>query len=73
MTVQDCNLYAHFAKQFAAHSADELLLTDAGRSYSYADIDRESARLTRYLTGLGIKTGHRVSVQVDKSVASLAP
>jgi len=68
----NCNLYAHFAKQFAAHSADELLLTDAGRSYSYEDIDRESARLTRYLIGLGIKTGDRVSVQVDKSVAALS-
>ena len=68
----NCNLYAHFAKQFAARSADELLLSDAGRSYSYGDIDRESARLVRYLTGLGIKTGDRVSVQVDKSAAALS-
>ncbi|MCH7822505.1 MAG: AMP-binding protein [Proteobacteria bacterium] len=72
MTNQDCNLYAHFAQQFAEHSADELLSTDAGRSYSYADIDRESACLARYLIGLGIKTGDRVSVQVDKSPAALS-
>jgi len=49
-----------------------LLLTDTGRSYTYEDIDRESARLARFLVALGIKIGDRVSVQVDKSPAALA-
>ena len=49
-----------------------MLLTDTGRSYTYADIDRESARLARFFDALGIKIGDRVSVQVDKSPAALA-
>jgi malonyl-CoA/methylmalonyl-CoA synthetase len=49
-----------------------LLLTDSGESYTYKDIDQESARLANFLIGLGIATGDRVSVQVDKSPAALA-
>ncbi len=48
------------------------MLTDTGRSYTYRDIDRESARLARFLVERGIKTGDRVSVQVDKSPFALS-
>ena len=48
------------------------MLTDSGESYTYKDIDQESARLANFLIGLGIATGDRVSVQVDKSPAALA-
>ncbi len=48
------------------------MLTDTGRSYTYQDIDRESARLARFLVERGIKTGDRVSVQVDKSPFALS-
>ena len=72
MSEQNFNLFARFAPQFAEHSADELLLTDSGVSYSYQDIDQESARLARFLTELGIGRGDRVSVQVGKSPAALA-
>jgi malonyl-CoA/methylmalonyl-CoA synthetase len=48
------------------------LQTDSGQSYTYKDIDQESARLANFLIGLGIATGDRVSVQVDKSPAALA-
>ncbi len=49
-----------------------MLLTNSGRSYSYQDIDHESARLARFLTELGVLPGDRVSVQVDKSPAALS-
>jgi malonyl-CoA/methylmalonyl-CoA synthetase len=48
------------------------LQTNSGQSYTYKDIDQESARLANFLIGLGIATGDRVSVQVDKSPAALA-
>jgi len=66
------NLFAHFAGQFARHGSEELLATADGESYSYKDIDDESARLARYLVELGIRTGDRVSVQVEKSPQALA-
>jgi len=49
-----------------------LLQTNSGRSYSYQDIDHESARLARFLTELGVHPGDRVSVQVAKSPAALS-
>ena len=49
-----------------------MLLTDTGRSYTYQDIDLESARLARFLVERGIKIGDRVSVQVDKSPMALS-
>jgi len=72
LTNTNFNLFKHFEYQFTKHSGDELLLSDAGASYSYYDIDQESARLARFLLDLGIETGDRVSVQVEKSPASLA-
>lgn len=69
---QNANLYAHFAHQFAEHANDELLLTDSGRSYTYEDIDRESARLASFFVELGVQSGDRVSVQVAKSPAALS-
>ncbi len=66
------NLFAHFAGQFARHGPEELLATADGESYSYQDIDDESARLARYLVELGIQSGDRVSVQVEKSPQALA-
>ena len=66
------NLFAHFTRQFARHASEELLATADGKSYSYQDIDIESARLAQYLVELGIQTGDRVSVQVEKSPQALA-
>jgi malonyl-CoA/methylmalonyl-CoA synthetase len=66
------NLFAHFATQFEAHAARELLATADGRSYSYQDIGQESARLANFLSELGVKVGDRVSVQVEKSPQALA-
>ena len=66
------NLFAHFAGQFEAHAHKELLATAGGISYSYLDIDQESARLANFLAELGIRVGDRISVQVQKSPQALA-
>jgi malonyl-CoA/methylmalonyl-CoA synthetase len=49
-----------------------LLQTSSGRSYAYQDIDKESARLARFLTELGAQPGERISVQVTKSPTALS-
>ncbi len=71
MGTGDFNLFSHFHRQFIKHADDELLCTGRDRSYRYADIDKQSARLARYLTGLGASPGDRISVQVEKSPESL--
>lgn len=71
MGTEDWNLYSHFRRHFATRSNDELLCTEGGQSYRYADIDERSARFARYLTELGASAGDRVTVQVEKSPESL--
>ena len=44
---------------------------ESGHIHTYADIDRESARLASFLRGLGIAKGARVAVQVEKSAATI--
>ena len=48
------------------------LLSSAGDVTSYADIDRQSARLANALAATGVQPGDRVAVQVEKSQAALA-
>ena len=71
MPDRDWNLYTHFRKQYASHVQNELLSTEAGRSYTFDEIDRESARLARFLSEFGLGLGDRVSVQVEKSPEAL--
>ncbi|WP_373078188.1 malonyl-CoA synthase [Zhongshania sp.] len=72
MTDSNFNLFFHFQKQFKSHAAKPLLVTGANIKYSYADIDKESARLANYLSNLGVQIGDRVSVQVHKSPEALS-
>ena len=67
MHSNDCNLFTHFSAQIRNHADKELLQTDAGRSYSYSDIDQSSAGIAHYLCKLGAVPGDRISVQVEKS------
>lgn len=71
MSEQDFNLYSHFQSQFTAHANKELLCTEKDDSFSYAEIDRGSARLSNTLSNAGVKPGDRVSVQVRKSPQAL--
>ncbi|GBD43766.1 Long-chain-fatty-acid--CoA ligase [bacterium HR40] len=44
---------------------------DRGRSFSFGDLDRQSARLAHVLVRAGASKGDRVAVQVEKSVEAL--
>ena len=64
------NLYNLFRERFPA-SLRPFIETPAGGHYSYGDLERESARYARFLTGLGLQPGDRVAVQIEKSPAAL--
>ncbi len=71
MSKQDQNLYA-FIQDIARTRLDKpLLVTDSGVSFTYADIERESARLANFLAASGARPGDRISVQVAKSPQAL--
>jgi len=61
------NLYATFAAGFPPDRGQPLLTTRDGDSFSYADAERESARLAHFLSDLGLVAGDRVTVQAPKS------
>ena len=71
MPDQDYNLFSHFQKQFHAHVNRELLCTERNDSYTYADIDRASARMASTLSDAGVNAGDRISAQVEKSPQAL--
>lgn len=47
------------------------LETAQGQRYTYAEVDRTSARFANLITSLGIKPGERVAAQVEKSPEAL--
>jgi malonyl-CoA/methylmalonyl-CoA synthetase len=71
MTQSNANLYVSFQKQFLQHADKVALATTTDITYTYSNLDRESARLAKYLTDLGIQSGDRISVQVEKSPEAL--
>ncbi len=64
------NSYRHFADGFAAHY-DKVFLEDTGRAFTFADLDRETARYAAFFQGLGLVPGDRVAAQVDKSAEAV--
>ncbi|MCU0804154.1 MAG: malonyl-CoA synthase [Burkholderiales bacterium] len=65
------NAYAFFTRDLAARREAVFLETESGRCYTYADLDRETARVASLLTNLGLAKGDRVAAQVEKSPAAL--
>jgi malonyl-CoA/methylmalonyl-CoA synthetase len=65
------NLFARFADTIADPSKIVIESADSER-YSYANLVSLTGRLANALTSLGVKTGDRVAVQVEKSVPALA-
>ncbi len=65
------NVYAAFADSFALNASRLALETDLGRSCTYSQLDRETARCAAALKRLGLKRGDRVAVQVEKSPQAL--
>ncbi len=70
MTVYE-NIYSLFAGRFPPDRRAPFIETTAGGHYSYGDLERESARYARFLTGLGLQPGDRVAVQIEKSPAAV--
>lgn len=65
------NFYAAIEAANRGRLQHDLLETQTGRTFTYGDLARESARYANLLTGLGARRGDRVAVQVEKSPASL--
>ncbi len=64
------NSYDFFAQGFR-DSSSEVFVEDAGRRFSYADLERETARHAVFLRGLGLEPGDRVAAQIDKSAEAI--
>jgi malonyl-CoA/methylmalonyl-CoA synthetase len=65
------NAYAFFQSAFAHRRSEIFLEDELGASYTYADLDRETARVAAFLTGLGLQPGDRVAAQIEKSPQGL--
>ncbi|HEV8645149.1 MAG TPA: malonyl-CoA synthase [Burkholderiales bacterium] len=65
------NFYAAIETANRGRLQHVLLETETGRTFTYDDLVRETARYANLLTGLGARRGDRVAVQVEKSPASL--
>ncbi len=61
------NTYDYFAERFLQSPARIFLEADSGEIFTYADVEQETARYANFLINLGLKTGDRVAVQVEKS------
>lgn len=65
------NAYSFFRRGFADRLEAAFLEADSGDRYTYADLERETARVASFLTGLGLARGDRVAAQIDKSPQGL--
>jgi malonyl-CoA/methylmalonyl-CoA synthetase len=65
------NFYSALAEKLDADGSRICLETDDGRTYSRAEVARESARYARLLSDAGAVRGDRIAAQVDKSPACL--
>jgi malonyl-CoA/methylmalonyl-CoA synthetase len=61
------NAYQHFASRFLAMPQEPVLEDEDGATYTYADLDRATARMAALLTSLRLPAGARVAAQIDKS------
>jgi malonyl-CoA/methylmalonyl-CoA synthetase len=64
-------LYDLFAQRFPADRSLPVIETSRGRVYTYADLDRGSARIGAALRASGVGKGDRVMAQVEKSPEAL--
>ena len=69
--MSNANLYALFEKHFPADREKDFIETPSGSKWSYADLDRFSGAYAAQLSGLGVRQGDRVAVQVEKSPHAL--
>ena len=69
--MSNANAYAAFEHSFAINAARPALEIALGRSCTYSQFDRETARCAAALSCFGLRRGDRVAVQVEKSPQSL--
>lgn len=69
--MSNANLFAVFESRFPEDRGTVLVETPDGERFSYAEMEKTTANLASYLSGLGIKTGDRVAAQVEKSPQAL--
>ena len=65
------NAYRYFSRSYASAVDRTFLEWNGGASFTYGDLERETARFAALLTGLGLAPGDRVAAQVDKSPEGL--
>lgn len=61
------NIFSVFESHFPQNKASSFIEMPDGSTYSYAYLEKETARLARFLTDAGATKGDRVAVQVEKS------
>ncbi|MFI4935975.1 MAG: DUF429 domain-containing protein [Caulobacterales bacterium] len=61
----------HLFDRLLAGARDHVALEAGDRRLTYAELDRETARLANTLKSLAVRPGDRIAVQVRKSVANL--
>ena len=71
MQRDDSNLFTHFERQWRARQDEPLLSTGEDESFSWRDLDLESARMAHALRAAGAVAGDRISVQAEKSPQAL--
>lgn len=65
------NLYAQFRQAFDHALPETAIETEDGTTWTFADLDQQSDRMANWLDSKGVRAGHRVMVQVEKSVPAL--
>ena len=69
--MENQNIYSLFERHFPRDRRRLFLDNAQGQRFTYADLERESARYARLLSERGVRKGERVAVQVDKSPEAL--
>ncbi len=70
--MSNANLYACLAGRFTKNPGKRRFATLLdGRHYTYADLEKASARFANVLVSLGVQPGDRVAIQVEKSIEAL--
>ncbi|HYE41323.1 MAG TPA: malonyl-CoA synthase [Ramlibacter sp.] len=65
------NLYALFAERFAGALDKVCLELEDGSTYTYAELDANSARYANLLVSRGLEPGDRVAAQIEKSAQAI--
>lgn len=66
------NFYVLIRERIAKAAAAPFLTIPAGRSWTFGDIDRLSAKMAAALTAAGARPGDRIAAQVEKSAENVA-